>query len=568
MKGRLLLATLSMLAVPLSGCFTGESTSDAFDFRPGEGWEPTGRTIHIEMWVEDLSRDEIYPGFFADMWAFCAAPADPNDLVSAAAIEYWEDQSGDPLIRPGPSKGKCSVPGPTLRVQQGDKVIVDFINPHFHPHTIHWHGQYVPWESDGVPGSTQDSVQRLTGSFRYEFVAKRAGTMWYHCHVDTHFHIMQGLYGMIIVEPQETKWEPKDIDREYELIFSNLRRELVENDPTQTNPHAKHAHNIPCNLSGLEGCQNPPVDIEPDVFMINGRSFPHTVETNDTLLKLAPGERIRLRMLNAGPTGSETIHLHGHDFYVTHRDGNPLHPSARFYVDTLLIGVGERYDVVVEGREDAAGVWVIHTHQPDHVTNDHQYPGGMLTKMIYPGFEDDLTPFDGHEMAGGVAGYKPPFVMPNDIEVPFTASLGTDDDVTGVTFTLPQPHLACLASEVRIDVRAQSATTATQALNDLVVLVQNADGSEAGTIALGSSLSGTLIIPGPYKDENNQGFRPIQQGNYTISVSGRAVDTVVDALAQVTYFTTLDAAKAASLKAGMLCSIPAIDSGGYTGGSY
>src|SRR5919112_1615255 len=98
--------------------------------------------------------------------------------------------------------------GRTLRVHQGDRIKVEFSHSHFHPHTIHWHGQFVPWESDGAPGVTQDAVES-GGAITYDFIASRAGTLWYHCHVDTQLHVMQGLYGMIIVEPQDTEYEPE-----------------------------------------------------------------------------------------------------------------------------------------------------------------------------------------------------------------------------------------------------------------------------------------------------------------------------------------------------------------------
>lgn len=390
----------------LAGCIGGEE----FDFKPGENWEETGNTVHLLATVQDLVNKEIYPGLGANMWAFCFKPADPNDQYSADAIEYFPDQNLPSVDQAW--EGTCSSPGPTLRVQQGDRVIVEFTNNHFHPHTIHWHGQYVPWESDGVPGSTQDSVTQLGGTFTYDFVAARAGTLWYHCHVDTQFHVMQGLYGVIIVEPQDTRWEPEHtIDKVW--VLSTMARDLVEATPARIeNPHVEHTGKPgECGSTGEPGCQNPAVDITPDVFMINGISAPNTFKRDDTLIKMGPDDTVRLRILNAG-TEVETIHLHGHDFEVTHIDGNPIPPSARYFVDTLPIAPAQRYDVLIEGRENNEGVWVVHTHVADHVTNDGAYPGGMLSKILYPNFWDNPKPFDGIEAPAG----KPyvPFIVPDD----------------------------------------------------------------------------------------------------------------------------------------------------------
>src|SRR5688572_5997189 len=240
---RALAAAIALLALlPLSGCFG--AGSNGFDFVPGTKYKETGKTVHLKAQVVDYDA-ELYPGLNAWLWAFCFAPVDPNDAYSANAIEGWTWLAGDKAVdsagNPLPEgTGKCSVPGPTLRVRQGDRVIVEFENRHFHPHTIHWHGQFVEWNSDGAPGVSQDSV--VSGAaFTYDFIASRAGSLWYHCHVDTQFHVQQGLYGMIIVEPQDKTYEPKDIDAEHVMILSTANRNTVE-----AVGKSRHAHPPGC----------------------------------------------------------------------------------------------------------------------------------------------------------------------------------------------------------------------------------------------------------------------------------------------------------------------------------
>jgi FtsP/CotA-like multicopper oxidase with cupredoxin domain len=367
------LAALAVTSLLLSGCF---GSGGGFDFEPGTKYKETGRTVHLRATVVDLAGQEVAPGLKANLWAFCFQPVDPNDSYSANAIEKFTPLEGD-VTPAGFQPGECSVPGPTLRVKQGDRVKVEFSHSHFHPHTIHWHGQFVPWESDGAPGVTQDSIPS-GGSITYDFIAKRAGTLWYHCHVDTQTHIMQGLYGVMIIEPQDTKYEPKDITKEYVFVFSTMNRNGVEAPPNTS----LHGHPPGC-ASGFQGCENPRSPAgEPDVFLLNGHSYPLTMDQPETMPIVKEGDRLRFRILNAGET-FETLHPHGHDMLVTHRDGNPL--PAPFWVDTLTIGPAERYDVVLEMNNP--GPWMMHTHVASRETNCAKAPGGMHTMFLYEGFE-------------------------------------------------------------------------------------------------------------------------------------------------------------------------------------
>lgn len=525
--GRTLLTATLLVSLTLAGCLGGE-------YRPGEDFKETGNTVHLRATVKDMLESDLYPGLEANLWAFCFEPADPDDDYSAAAIEYRAPTGTVQQLNPDGTfsvdqeqTSKCSVPGPTLRVQQGDTVIVDFVNDHVHPHTIHWHGQYVPWDSDGVPGSTQDSV-KPGESYRYEFIASRAGTLWYHCHVDTQFHVMQGLYGVMIVEPQDDSWEP-DVDRDQAWTLSTLKRDLVEATPERKeDPHADHKNLGECGVTGEQGCQNPAVDITPDTFLINGVSFPNTLEQEDAFIRLAPDERLRLRVLNAGTTW-ESIHTHGHDMLVTHVDGNPLPPTARYYVDTLPIAPAGRIDVVLEGRAGNEGVWVVHTHVVDHVSNDQQYPGGMLTKIVYPGFENDMTPFTGVERPGGI-GYHGEPTIPDDYENGTVIDLGTDPAAEAVwSFPLDLP---CALRSAALMVRVDSPTSQLQSLNDFTIQVVAPSGEVVWQHVLGA---GREAVWRP----DVQSTHP-EEGAYTVIVSGQSLEAVLDMDVRLDYFDSIE----------------------------
>lgn len=103
-------------------------------------------------------------------------------------------------------------PGPELRVQEGDRVVVQLDNKDIDKGvSIHWHGVVLPCSQDGVPGVTQDAVWPGK-SFTYEFVARHPGTYWYHSHQQSSEQATKGLIGRLIVEPREQTYA---VDRDY-----------------------------------------------------------------------------------------------------------------------------------------------------------------------------------------------------------------------------------------------------------------------------------------------------------------------------------------------------------------
>jgi hypothetical protein len=525
------LSAALLLTISLAGCFGFSPGVSGFE--PGEGYEPTGKTVHLKATVVDMLNAPVYPGLNVNFWAFCFEAATPGDKYSEDAIEYYPDNPAVVSDEFPSWKGKCSVPGPTLRVHQGDLVKVEFKNDHLHHHTIHWHGQYVPWESDGVPGSTQDSV--ANGElFIYEYEAKRAGTLWYHCHVDTQLHVMQGLYGVIIVEPQDQSMEPKDIDRDQVLVFSTLHRELMENTPArQANPHVDHLSLGSCGETGQPGCQNPVTDVTADTWMINGVSFPMTLDNKDALIQLEPGERLRLRILNAGTT-FETLHPHGHDFEVTHLDGNPIPPSARVFRDTLPIGPGERIDVVLEGREGNEGIWVMHTHVVSHVTNDGQYPGGALSKIVYPEYMDDLKPFKS-ENAGGQT-YIAPMKFPKDTMIGQKIGLGTRQSTDAAEIWTFEQETACAVQGLTLSVAIDSPGTLEQSLNDVTVRFQDPNSDTLVALEIGDK----RFMQWSYAYDREAAASVLKDGTYTVDIRGQTIDAIATVEILLDYYDDVE----------------------------
>lgn len=527
----------------LAGCSSKTAASfDPYDF-PGV----TGRMIHLKMTVVDLIGQEIYPGMAANLWAFCAQPASPTDAVSAAAIEYWNPLPGDGLVggvTGNELQGKCSVPGPTIRVQQGDHVIVDFTHSHFHAHTIHWHGQFVPYLSDGAPGVSQGVIQGGE-SFTYDFIAKKAGTLWYHCHVDTQLHLMQGLYGMFIVDPPAGKDAPaaEDIptDHEYVMVMGGLKRGLVESVPGVS----PHRHKPGCLVSGTPNCQNPPVDTESDTFILNGHSYPDTMHQTQadgklgTLITMAEGEAIRIRLLNAGDN-FEVFHPHGHDMLVVARDGTPL--SSPYWVDSLSVGPSERYDVVMYGRNP--GVWMAHTHVDTHETNDKMSCGGLHTMVVYKGFESKMHQFDNDScLPGGLPYTRDPQAISADaynstLAKGVTGNAGDGEPKIVLNVPVEEP---CAVRAIHVTVTANSASAVTQGLNKVLVDVANQKGDLVTPARLDMGAKTFLNYTLGPKDIGLVANLP--PGDVKVTVHGTLVQTDVTIDSFVDYFESYEQAK-------------------------
>ena len=238
----------------------------------------------------------------------------------------------------------ATVPGPLIRVTDGDKVKIVVKNNLSEPTTIHWHGIAVPNNMDGIPDETQKPIQPGE-TFTYEFVAKPAGTYWYHSHYDSDKQISVGLSGAFIIEPKGGLVSKPDIDK---VLMLNEWR-VIDGQTYAAMP-----------ATGMDG----------NFFTINGKAFPDT-ET----LNVKVGQKVRLRFIGSGQM-IHPMHLHGFPFKIVATDGNDVPESAQWTKDTVSVAPGERYDI--EFTPDRPGKWMLHCHIPHHTTNEHVEPGGLM----------------------------------------------------------------------------------------------------------------------------------------------------------------------------------------------
>ncbi len=246
------------------------------------------------------------------------------------------------------------IPGPEIWVDEGDRIRVEFTNELPQPTTIHWHGVDVPNEMDGVPGVTQDPIQPVE-TFTYEFEAKPSGTFWYHPHFDEGRQLDMGLSGALVVRGAE---EP-DYDREYVQLLDEWIR-------------------LPDGRNGWEGVAHAGHNTSDyNWFTINGKSFPETEP-----MVVSEGDRVRLRIINSGAQ-AHPMHLHGRRMTVVAKDGAEL--PQPYEADTVTVAAGERFDV--EFTADRPGDWMFHCHIPQHMENDGNNPGGLMSFVTYEGHE-------------------------------------------------------------------------------------------------------------------------------------------------------------------------------------
>ncbi|MDQ6886201.1 MAG: copper oxidase [Gemmatimonadota bacterium] len=221
------------------------------------------------------------------------------------------------------------VPGPQIRVRQGDRVRVNLHNELEESTAIHFHGVELPNDQDGVPFITQPPVKSGT-SYTYEFTVPNAGSHMYHSHHNSAKQVGLGLLGAFIVEPRR----PTAIER------SDVDHVFILND-------------------GAHG------------YTFNGKSFPGT---EPLVAKL--GQRMRIRFMNEGMM-IHPMHLHGMHMTVIAKDGWDV--PAPWKCDTLNVAPGERWDVIVNCT--SPGTWAFHCHILPHAESDRGM-FGMVTALV------------------------------------------------------------------------------------------------------------------------------------------------------------------------------------------
>jgi FtsP/CotA-like multicopper oxidase with cupredoxin domain len=257
-----------------------------------------------------------------------------------------------------------TIPGPVLRFTEGDEAVIRVTNRLKTPTSVHWHGLLLPGVMDGAPGFNGFKGIAPGETFTYRFPIRQSGTYWYHSH--SLGQEADGLYAGIVIAPK--KPDPIQADRDYVVLLSDYHQDSAAR--IQANLKAssdyyqykrrtvgdllKDAHQegfgkalksagewgkmrmLPTDLSDVTGYR----------FLVNGL----TNAQNWTGL-FRPGERVRLRFINASAMTMYDVRIPGLKLTVVAADGRPVEPVE---VDEFRFGNAETYDVIVTPREDRA----------------------------------------------------------------------------------------------------------------------------------------------------------------------------------------------------------------------
>ncbi len=234
-----------------------------------------------------------------------------------------------------------TVPGPAVRLRAGEVLRARLDNRLGEPTTIHWHGVALRNDMDGAPDMTQPPVGP-GGLFTYEFTVPDPGTYWFHPHVG--LQLDRGLYGPLLVDDPA---EPGGYDQEQVVVLDDwtdgigpspqqLQARLAAQGGMMSQDGMMMGQGGPDASPALGGVGG---QIDYPAYLLNGRP-----PTDPPTIRARPGQRLRLRVINAAAETAFRLALGGHRLTVTHSDGLPV---AAVTVDTLVLGMGERYDAVI-----------------------------------------------------------------------------------------------------------------------------------------------------------------------------------------------------------------------------
>ncbi|WP_135453557.1 multicopper oxidase family protein [Mycobacterium sp. DL99] len=230
-----------------------------------------------------------------------------------------------------------TVPATEIRLRKGQTLRVPVTNKLPQETSVHWHGLAIPNAMDGVPVLTQPAIAP-GGNFTYEFAVPDAGTYYLHSHVGT--QLDRGMYGPLIVEDPA---DGKDYDDELVVVLDDWI-DGTGTDPDQVAENLKSKGMKPMSGAGPMLSPTTPLgadggDVTYPYFLANGRTIkdPQTVDYRS-------GQRIRLRIINAGADTAFRVAVPGTELNVTHADGYPVQPQR---TESVILGMGERADAIV-----------------------------------------------------------------------------------------------------------------------------------------------------------------------------------------------------------------------------
>ncbi len=243
------------------------------------------------------------------------------------------------------------LPGPPLRVKEGQLVRIIVHNQLEQNTSFHLHGMVLPGSVDGLPNSKSGLI-KPGQTYAYQFVAKPVGTYWYHPQIMHAEQKIKGMYGAFIVEPDEPI---KTTDEDIVLILGDTTANKMQESAS--------AANKPVTSTSTSKV----------VYLINGKTAPAIPG-----IEVRPNSRVRLRVINAAQH-SVPLHITGHKFEIVSLNGNLS--GEQTSRDTITCGVSDRMDL--EFTANNPGLWSMASELIEQSTNNGQFPGGIACVIRY-----------------------------------------------------------------------------------------------------------------------------------------------------------------------------------------
>jgi CopA family copper-resistance protein len=321
-----------------------------------------------------------------------------------------------------------TVPAPLLRLREGQRVRLHVTNDLDEDTSLHWHGLLVPTQMDGVPGISFPGI-KARSSFTYDFPILQAGTYWYHSH--SGLQELMGLYGPIVIAPAGE--DPVKADREHVIMLSDHSRMHPQRLYTKLKQDPGYFNYQRQTLAGMfAGKDQALADrlawgamrMDPtDISDVTGAAFTYVInghgpDDNWTAL-FKPGERVRLRFINAAGMTIFNVRIPGLTLTVVQADGQPVRPVD---VDEFQFGPGETYDVIVTPTADRAFTIVGETSDRSGMARATLAPRAGMIAVVPPlrrrpvatmkdmGMDMAGMSHGGMDMSGGVLDLSKPDV--------------------------------------------------------------------------------------------------------------------------------------------------------------
>jgi CopA family copper-resistance protein len=301
-------------------------------------------------------------------WLMLLSAAIFHTAAIAGVTEYTLVIDREPVNITGKTVERITVnggiPGPIMEFTEGDEAVIHVVNKLDEPTSVHWHGLLLPPEMDGVPGLGGYDAIKPGETFTYRFPLRQNGTYWYHAH--SQLQEQDGHYGALVIYPKD---EPVvQADRDYVVLLSDFSNETGQQILANIKK-SPHYYNYSQRTVGdffsevrEHGLASAWQDVRPwgqmrmsptdladvryDAFLVNGQ----TNEQNWTGL-FKPGERVRLRFINASAMSMYDVRIPGLQMTVIQADGQYIEPVT---VDEFRFAVAETYDVIVTPQADQA----------------------------------------------------------------------------------------------------------------------------------------------------------------------------------------------------------------------